>query len=149
MRAARVTYRRSVVHQRNGETTMEKKAFMELLEAAGVQVQRAVDRFMGNENLYLTFLAKLPKQLRFEEILQALDNEDEEVFYLRVHDLKGLAGNLELAPIYECAQAILVEFRTSRFHQKKKLTDLTREARRESEQIAALINGYFREEERK
>ena len=42
---------------------MEKKAFMELLEAAGVQVQRAVDRFMGNENLYLTFLAKLPKQL--------------------------------------------------------------------------------------
>lgn len=63
--------------------------------------------------------------------------------------MKGLAGNLELAPIYECAQSILVEFRTSRFHQKKKLTDLTREARRESEQIAALISGYFREEEQK
>ena len=124
---------------------MEKQEFLGLLEASGVQVRPALERFMGNEALFLSFLAKLPGQLRFEEILRALEEEDGEVFYLRVHDLKGMAGNLGLAPIQDSAQAILTEFRSSRFQHKKKLTALTWEAKRESERLAGLIEGYFGE----
>ena len=124
---------------------MEKQEFLGLLEASGVQVRSALERFMGNEALFLSFLAKLPGQLRFEEILRALEEEDGEVFYLRVHDLKGMAGNLGLAPIQDSAQAILTEFRSSRFQHKKKLTALTWEAKRESERLAGLIEGYFGE----
>ena len=127
---------------------MEKRTFWELLEASGVQVQVALDRFMGNEELYLSFLGRLPSQLRFQEILQALGDGDEDGFYLRVHDLKGMAGNLGLTPIQECAQAILVEFRASRFQHRDKLTALTWEARRESERITALLENYFGEEAR-
>lgn len=124
---------------------MEKETFLGLLEAAGVQVGPALNRFMGNEELYLSFLARLPGQLRFEEILRALGEEDEEGFYLRVHDLKGLAGNLGLTPIHDCTQAILVEFRSSGFQHRNKLTALIWEARRESERIAALIERYLGE----
>lgn len=124
---------------------MEKQTFLELLEASGIQVRQALDRLMGNEELYLSFLAKLPGQLHFEDILRALGEEDEEAFYLGVHNLKGLTGNLGLTPIHDCAQAILVEFRASRFQHRNKLTALTWEAKRESEHVAALIEGYFGE----
>ena len=127
---------------------MERKAFLALLEASGVQVQQALGRFMGNEDLFLSFLARLPGQLRFEEILRTLGEEDGEGFYLLVHDLKGMAGNLGLTPIQDCTQAILVEFRASKFQHKNKLTALTWEAKRESERLAALIEGYFEGEGR-
>lgn len=67
---------------------MEEQTFLGLLEASGIQVRQALDRFMGNEDLYLSFLAKLPGQLHFEDILRALGEEDEEAFYLGVHNLK-------------------------------------------------------------
>ena len=101
---------------------------------------------MGNEELFLSFLAKLPGRMGFEEMLQALEEENEDIFYLRVHDLKGMAGNLGLVPVQDCTQAILVEFRASKFQHKNKLTSLTWEAKRESERLAALIGGYFEEE---
>lgn len=125
---------------------MEKQEFLGQLEASGVQVRQALDRFMGNEELFLSFLAKLPGRMGFEEMLQALEEENEDIFYLRVHDLKGMAGNLGLVPVQDCTQAILVEFRASKFQHKNKLTALTWEAKRESERLAALIEGYFEEE---
>lgn len=127
---------------------MEKKTFLGLLEASGVQVGPALERFMGNEDLYLSFLARLPGQLRFEEILRALGEGDEEGFYLRVHDLKGLAGNLGLTPVHDCAQAVLKEFRAERFRNRDRLTALTWEAKRESERVTALIERYLEEGKR-
>lgn len=125
---------------------MERKEFLAQLEEAGVQVQQSLGRFMGNEDLFLSFLSRLPEQLRFEQILQSMADGDEENFYLHIHNLKGMAGNLGLAPIYDCSQAILVEFRTSRFQHANKLTALIQEAKRESEQLSVLIEQYRREE---
>ena len=127
---------------------MEKKTFLGLLEASGVQVGPALERFMGNEDLYLSFLARLPGQLRFEDILRALGEGDEEGFYLQVHDLKGLAGNLGLTPVHDCAQAVLKEFRAERFRNRDRLTALTWEAKRESERVTALIERYLEEGKR-
>ena len=124
---------------------MEKREFLQQLEQAGVDVRQALDRFMGNEDLYLSFLVKLPSKLHSEEILQALEQGDEDNFYLMVHNLKGMAGNLGLTPIQDSAQAILVEFRSSRFEYHDKLTALTQEVTRESEYIADLIRAYLGE----
>ena len=65
---------------------------------------------------------------------------------MNVHNLKGMAGNLSIGPIYDCAQAILVEFRASKFQNKKKLTELTREAETASEGISELVRQYLAEE---
>lgn len=125
---------------------MEKEVFLALLEDSGVDTAQALGRFMGNEALFLSFIGKLPEKLRFDPILQALAQEDEESFYMHVHGLKGMAGNLSIEPIHDCAQAILVEFRVSKFQNKKKLLSLVGEARRESESLSALIQQYQKEE---
>lgn len=125
---------------------MEKDVFLALLENSGVNVSQALDRFMGNEELFLSFMGKLPEKLKFEEIIQALDTGDEETFYMLVHSLKGMAGNLSVEPIFDCAQAILVEFRASGFQHLGKLRALTLEAQRESESLSELIVQYRGEE---
>lgn len=127
---------------------MEKEVFFALLEDAGVNVSQALSRFMGNEALFLSFVGKLPEKLSFGPILQALEREDEDDFYMRVHSLKGMAGNLSVEPIYDCAQAILVEFRSSKFQHKKKLRSLVQEAVRESESLSELIGQYQKEAEK-
>ena len=125
---------------------MDKEVFLALLEDSGVNISQALGRFMGNEALFLSFIGKLPEKLQFEPIFQALEQEDEEEFYMRVHGLKGMAGNLSIESIHDCAQAILVEFRASKFQNKKKLLSLVEEARRESESLSDLIQQYQKEE---
>ena len=123
---------------------MEKPEFFAQLNRMGIDTQQALDRFMGNEALFLSFLCKLPEKLDFSRICQALETEDEETFYLHVHNLKGMAGNLSIEPIFDCAQAILVEFRASRFQHKRKLTQLVREAEGESQALSAAIQQYLK-----
>lgn len=127
---------------------MKQQELFAQMDRLGLHVQEALDRFMGNEPLFLSFVRQLPEKLAFTRIRESLEREDEESFYMDVHSLKGLAGNLSIGPINDCAQAILAEFRTSKFKNKKKLSELIREAETESEALAALINQYLAEEEK-
>ena len=127
---------------------MEKQEFFSQLDCTGFNTREALERFMGNEALFLSFVRQLPDKLNFAQIRQELEAEDEENFYLHVHNMKGMAGNLSIESIFDCAQAILVEFRASKFKNKRKLTALVREAETESETISALINQYIAEGER-
>lgn len=125
---------------------MKQQELFEQMDRLGVHTQEALERFMGNEALFLSFVCKLPEKLDFARIRKGLEEEDEEAFYLHVHNLKGMAGNLSMIPIYDCAQAILVEFHTSRFKNKKKLKALLEEAETESKALSALIAQYLSEE---
>lgn len=125
---------------------MQQRDFLAQLDRLGIHTQEALDRFMGNEALFLSFIRQLPEKLDFSGIRRGLDEEDEDTFYMNVHNLKGMVGNLSIGPIYDCAQAILVEFLASKFQNKKKLTELTREAETASEAIAELVRQYLAEE---
>ena len=87
----------------------------------------------------------MDQQKLFEQ-MERQDAEDEDAFYMGVHNLKGLAANLSIVPIRDCAQAILVEYRGTKFKNKKKLLTLLREAETESKAMADLINQYLAEE---
>lgn len=126
---------------------MKREELFQQMDRLGVHTQEALDRFMGNEALFFSFVRQLPIKLDLSQIRQGLAAEDEDAFYMNVHNLKGLAGNLSIEPIHDCAQAILVEFRTSKFKNKKKLYSLLQEAETESEALAALIQQYLAEEE--
>ncbi|WP_071434669.1 hypothetical protein [Angelakisella massiliensis] len=126
---------------------MEKQELYTQLDRLGFHTQEALNRFMGNEALFLSFVRQLPQKLNLASIRQELEAEDEETFYIGVHNLKGLAGNLSMVHIQECAQAILVEFRTSKFKNKKKLSSLIQEAETESEAIVKTIEQYLKEEQ--
>ena len=120
---------------------MDQQKLFEQMERQGMNTQEALGRFMGNKPLFLSFVRQLPDKLDLTRIRQALD-----AFYMGVHNLKGLAANLSIVPIRDCAQAILVEYRGTKFKNKKKLLTLLREAETESKAMADLINQYLAEE---
>ena len=124
---------------------MDQAEFFTRLDCAGLHTQEALGRFMGNEALFLSFVTRLPEQLKIDELIQSLDAEDADTFYRTLHNLKGLAGNLSISPIYQCAQAILVEFRASQFQNKQKLSALTQEVAATSKALTALITEYLSE----
>ena len=126
---------------------MDREELFQQMDRLGVHTQEALDRFMNNETLFLSFVCQLPDKLDLTRIRQELETEDEEAFYINVHNLKGMAGNLSIEPIYECAQAILVEFRSSKFKNKKKLYSLIKEMEVESKALTALLQQYLAEEE--
>lgn len=123
----------------------QKELFLQL-DRLGLNTQEALERFMGNAPLFLSFVRQLPEKLDFTRIRQSLETEDGDAFYLGVHNLKGLAGNLSIAPIHDCAQAILVEFSTSKFKNQTKLASLIQEAEDESQALSTLIRQYLEEE---
>ena len=78
---------------------MEKQELYAQLDRLGFHTQEALNRFMGNEALFLSFVRQLPQKLNLASIRQELEAEDEETFYIGVNNLKGLAGNLSMVHI--------------------------------------------------
>lgn len=121
---------------------MDSNIFITLLKDAGLDTDKAIQRFMGNSDLFIKFILKFPECMNFNAMLNALEQENEEEFYMLVHNLKGNAGNLGINNVYECAQAILTEFRSTKFVQKKKLQSIIEEARTEGDLIVELLQKY-------
>ena len=118
---------------------MDQDVFLQQLSKTGVNTEQAIGRFMGNTALFLRFMQRLPEALRFTEIRKALGEQDDENFYMLVHTLKGTAANLAAEELAECAQAILVEYRTSGFKHMHKLDSLLRETELESERLSKVL----------
>lgn len=109
------------------------------LSKAGIDVNGALGRFMENRELYLGFLVRLPEFLSCDDIFDALNREDEDLFYMKLHGLNGAAGNLGITSVYEVTSAIMVEFYASGFKNKAKLISLLEDIRRESAHISSAV----------
>ncbi len=103
---------------------MTNQPFIERLQDAGVNTSEAINRFMGNEALFLKFMRRLPKILKLSEMKQALSDDNGDEFYALMHDLKGVSGNLGLTDVYDAAQATLVEYRSTQLRNRKKMNGL-------------------------
>lgn len=77
---------------------MKEQELLTQLDSLGLHTQEALGRFMGNQALFLSFVRQLPEKLNFSRIRQQLEAEDEEDFYMNIHNLKGLSGNLSIEP---------------------------------------------------
>ncbi len=80
----------------------------ERLLAAGVQVDEALERFMGNEALMMRFLLRFPGDGNFSLLRQAMAREDVSGAFEAAHALKGVTGNLALTELYRLT-ALAVE----------------------------------------
>lgn len=78
-----------------------KQQFIE----AGVDVDSAMERFMGNQELLLRFLRKFPADDNYSKIVSGIESGDYEAAFRAAHTLKGLCGNLSLSKL----QAIVSE----------------------------------------
>ncbi|MEG1847894.1 MAG: Hpt domain-containing protein [Lachnospiraceae bacterium] len=77
-----------------------------LLQQAGIDTKEALNRFLGNETLYLKFLLKFPQDKSYASLMEVMcisdssDRAEREAFSL-AHTLKGVAGNLSLVRLYQ------------------------------------------------
>lgn len=59
------------------------------LEAAGVRVEEALERFLDNEELMLRFMLRLPGDPNFPALCRAMAAGDREAAFQAAHALKG------------------------------------------------------------
>ncbi len=117
----------------------EMQSCLDVLRDNDVDVDNAVDRLMGNDNLYLEFIKRLPEELHLATIREALAQQDADSFHFYLHNLKGFAINLGITEIADAAQAALTEFRASQFRNVTKLEGLLEEIEALGEKFASAL----------
>ena len=117
----------------------EMQSCLDVLRDNDVDVDNAVDRLMGNDNLYLEFIKRLPEELHLATIREALAQQDADSFHFYLHNLKGFAINLGITEIADAAQAALTEFRASQFRNVTTLEGLLEEIEALGEKFASAL----------
>lgn len=84
-----------------------KKDQQEKLESIGVDVESTLERFMGNEELYLKFAKKAAEDPAVKELREALEGEDLNAAYRCAHTLKGVAANLGFSCLQSAAEEMV------------------------------------------
>lgn len=81
------------------------------LQKLNVDVSGTVERFVGNDDIYVQFLNEFSETDRFPDIYKALYSRDTDKLIMHVHKLKGVAGNLGMKDIYNDAEAVIKQLR--------------------------------------
>lgn len=118
---------------------MDMQDCLNILRNNDVDVDTAVDRLMGNDDLYLEFIKRLPDQLNLAVIREAMAQKDAETFHFYLHALKGFASNLGITEIADAAQAGLIEFRATQFRNLTKLEGLLDEIEASGEKFSTAL----------
>ncbi len=90
---------------------MEEAKLKAILEDAGINYVKGLDRFMGNQALYEKFLVKFLYDGSHEEFNMALSAGDMAMAEKAAHTLKGTAGNLSMEILYQDADAAVKAIR--------------------------------------
>ena len=85
--------------------------FKEIFAAYGVDYDATLRRFAGTIALYLRVLGMLPNDKSLEKLGAAIDSGDLDSAFEAAHTLKGVAGNLGLAPMFEAVHTIVEPLR--------------------------------------
>lgn len=89
-----------------------EKLCIELAEN-GVDIERVIERFMGNEALYIKFLKRFVEEDRsFQNMQEYLRKEEYEEAFKAAHTLKGLLANLGLDAVMHSVTVITEKLRT-------------------------------------
>lgn len=70
------------------------------LVAAGIDVDSALGRFMGREDLLVRFLGGFPKDDNYHALEAAVESGDQAGALTAAHTLKGLCGNLSMESLF-------------------------------------------------
>ena len=81
------------------------------IEECGADVDMTVNRFMGNETLYLKFLGKFLDDKNFEGLKETIPAGQYEEAFRYAHTLKGVAVNLGINPVHDLADKIVEALR--------------------------------------
>lgn len=108
----------------------------EIFQKYGADYETTMSRFMCSEQMYLKILAMLPRDENLHKLGQALQTGDYPAAFDAAHTLKGIAGNLGLAPLYQAVCAIVELLRAG---EKLDYAPLYLSVQKEYEKVDALL----------
>lgn len=115
---------------------MSDTELLETLAEHGVDVKGTLDRFMGNESLYIKFLKKFPSDPNFSAMEESLRKRDFQELLIPAHALKGLTGNLGLNYLYERLAQMVADLRAFEYGN---IDRLEQEIRQNYEEICIIL----------
>lgn len=87
------------------------KQFMEKLSAWGCDVEEALERFIDDEEFYLSCLKMTTEDSGFEQLGEALKEGDVLKAFDSAHTLKGVLANVGLTPMFDIIVQIVEPLR--------------------------------------
>lgn len=88
-----------------------------LLMSVGIDCEKGIERCMGNVNLYVRLLSLFLDDANMARARDSLLAGDYEGVYARLHELKGISGNLGIDRLFELCGILLRILRDKRYEE--------------------------------
>ncbi len=108
------------------------------LREAGIQVEDALGRFMGNEKLLERFLLKFLDDGNYGQLKKAIEEKDRDTELRCSHTLKGVCGNLSITTLYDMFTRQVELMRADRWEEAEAMMP---EIEKAYEAVTAVIRG--------
>ncbi|WP_310602536.1 Hpt domain-containing protein [Anaerosporobacter sp.] len=108
------------------------------LEAAGIDVTAGINRFLGDDSIYLSFLLRFPQEESFGQLESAIQQSKWQEATEYAHALKGLCGNLGLNKLFQICSDMVTAGRNG---EEMQIAALYQDVRAEYETICSVLNG--------
>ncbi len=95
----------------------------EELKSLGINLDEALERFMGKQSLFDRMLCKLPKAVKDCEVMKHFEAGDYKSAVETAHTLKGVTGNLSVMPLYEAYTEIVSLLRANEPEKARKVLE--------------------------
>ena len=118
---------------------MEKELIVKF-NNAGIDIESVLNRFMGNEQLLNTFLAKFIQTTDFEKLRQQVSNLDWENAYVTAHHLKGQCANFSFTEVFNLLSEQLEALRNEDYD---KVTSLIPPIFIEKQKVIQVVESYL------
>ncbi len=114
-------------------------SLLEELGTLGVNVEEGMKRLNGNQAFYERMLGKLPDNIAKYYVDSDFDSNNYEEITEKAHTIKGMTGNLSIAPLYEAYTEIVNDLRAGKPEEAKALLNKIMPLQKE---ILACIEKY-------
>lgn len=102
--------------------------FIDVLEKNGAETKSTLERFLGDQELYYSFLKEYLVKESLEKLFAAEKANNYEEMSKIIHTIKGVALNLGITPLAKLSIEILKDYHSNNFDEmKEKITLFTAE----------------------
>lgn len=108
----------------------------EELMAAGIDVEAAAERFMGDVAAFVKFLKKFPTDPNYAKLEEAVGNDEPGKALSAAHTLNGVCGNLSIIPLHRLLAKQVEHIRANEW---KRAVGVMKEIRMEYERVKAAV----------
>ncbi len=84
---------------------------MKKLEGKGCDISGAMERFLNDEDFYMSCLQRVVHDESFDKLKAALENHSIQEAFDAAHTLKGVLANMGLTPMYDTVVKIVEPLR--------------------------------------